>query len=116
MPSATAFLPSSITLFMNLDRTISPNLGSGRISRFSGRRRRAILNFLLKLQRTRNTSGAYFGCLFGTLGAVLRTRLLAVLDALGVEHAAQHVIADARQVAHAVDTYHHHRELLQVVP
>jgi hypothetical protein len=27
---------------MNFDRTISPNLGSGRISRFSGRRRRLI--------------------------------------------------------------------------
>ena len=31
---------SSMTLFMNFDRTRSPNFGSGRISRFSGRRRR----------------------------------------------------------------------------
>src|SRR6478735_4680302 len=43
MPSATDFLPSSMTLFMNLVRTSSPNFGSGRITRFSGRRRRDIL-------------------------------------------------------------------------
>src|SRR5881409_2745725 len=42
MPSATDFFPSSMTLFMNFDRTMSPNFGSGRISRFSGRRRRDI--------------------------------------------------------------------------
>src|SRR5215213_8796066 len=46
MPSATDFLPSSMTEFMNFDRTMSPNLGSGRISRFSGRRRRDIGLFL----------------------------------------------------------------------
>src|SRR3954451_17514086 len=46
MPSATDFLPSSMTEFMNFDRTISPNFGSGRISRFSGRRRREIGKFL----------------------------------------------------------------------
>src|SRR5881397_1300454 len=44
MPSATDFLPSSMTEFMNLVRTMSPNFGSGRISRFSGRRRRDILS------------------------------------------------------------------------
>src|SRR5690242_10101681 len=53
MPSATDFLPSSMTLFMNLERTISPNFGSGRISRFSGRRRRDIGKFL-SLQPVRN--------------------------------------------------------------
>src|SRR6476469_770199 len=46
MPSATDFLPSSITDFMNFDRVRSPNFGSGRISRFSGRRRRDIGWFL----------------------------------------------------------------------
>src|SRR5579875_1077473 len=46
MPSATDFLPSSITLFMNLERTTSPKRGSGRTSRFSGGRRRDILHFL----------------------------------------------------------------------
>src|SRR5699024_4332664 len=35
MPSATDFLRSYIRLFMNFERTRSPNFGSGRISRFS---------------------------------------------------------------------------------
>src|SRR3546814_8167068 len=42
MLSATDFFPSSMTLFMNFDSTVSPKRGSGRISRRSGRRRRAI--------------------------------------------------------------------------
>src|SRR3954470_22670711 len=59
MPSATDFLPSSMTEFMNFDSTMSPNFGSGRISRFSGRRRREILLFLYRFRRFRNLSGAY---------------------------------------------------------
>src|SRR5882757_5574569 len=98
MPSATDFLPSSMTLFMNLDSVISPNLGSGRISRFSGRRRRDI-GYFLSLQLIRNPSGAYSRGLFGALGAVLGARLPAILDALRVEHAAKHVVAHAGQVA-----------------
>src|SRR5215204_522590 len=53
--------------------------------------------------------------LFRTLGAVLRTALLAVLDALRVEHAAQDVVADARKVLHAAAADHHHRVLLEVM-
>src|SRR4051812_4454738 len=53
--------------------------------------------------------------LLRTLGAVLRTALLAVLDALGVEHAAQDVVAHARQVLHAAATDHDHRVLLEVM-
>src|ERR1700742_845580 len=106
MLSAVDFLPSSMTLFMNLVRTISPNFGSGRISRFSGRRRRDILVSFL-FSRFRNPSGAYFQRLFGTLGAVLGARLTAVLDTLGVEHAAQHMIANARQVANAAAADQH---------
>src|SRR5262245_1944795 len=52
---------------------------------------------------------------FRTLGAVFRTALLAVLDALGVEHAAQDVVAHARQVLDAAAADHHHRVLLQVM-
>src|SRR3978361_1141658 len=51
-----------------------------------------------------------------TLGAVFRTALLAVLDALGVEHAAQDVVADARQILDAAAADHHHRVLLNVMP
>src|SRR6185295_16151845 len=114
MPSATDFLPSSMTEFMNLERTRSPNFGSGRISRFSGRRRRDIgYSFLFSLFR--NLSGAYSCRLFGTLGAVLGARLPAVLDALGVEHAAQHVIAHTRKVAHTAAADQHDAVLLEVV-
>src|SRR3954465_8572224 len=99
MPSATDFLPSSMTLFINLDRTISPNLLSGRISRFSGRRRRDI-GWFLSLQPVPEHVRGFLSGLFRALGAVLRGVLPAVLDALGVEHAAKHVVADARKVAH----------------
>src|SRR3954462_5120973 len=98
MPSATDFLPSSMTLFMNLDRTMSPNLGSGRISRFSGRRRRAI-GLFLSLQPLPEPVRGLLSLLFGALGAVLGARLTAVLDTLGVEDAAKHVIANAGQIA-----------------
>src|SRR5690242_2351138 len=86
-------------LFMNLLSVISPNLGSGRISRFSGRRRRDI--FYIPLLRT--------------LGAVFGTALATVLDTLGVEYAAQHVVTDTREVAHAAATDEHHAVLLKVV-
>src|SRR5512137_2647273 len=49
------------------------------------------------------------------LRAVLRTALLAVLDALRVEGAAHDVVAHARQVLHAAAADQHHRVLLQVV-
>src|SRR3954447_14860609 len=100
MPSATDFLPSSMTLFMNFDRTRSPNLGSGRISRFSGRRRRDIGKFL-SLQPVPGPARGLLSWLFGALGAVLGARLPAVLDTLRVEDAAKHVVANAGQVANA---------------
>src|SRR3954471_21898390 len=53
--------------------------------------------------------------LLRTLGAVLRTALLAVLDALGVEHATQDVVAHARQVLDAAAADHDHRVLLKVM-
>src|ERR1035438_4059472 len=77
-----------------------PNLGSGMTSRFSAAWRRDMARFRL----------------FGTLGAVLRTALLAVLDALGIKHAAQDVVAHARQILHAAAANHHHRMFLEIVP
>src|SRR5271157_823068 len=99
MPSATDFLPACITEFMNFVTTTFPNFGSGRISRFSALWRRDIS----RLQSLRS------------LGAVFRTALLAVLHALGIEYAAQDVVAHARQVLHATAADHHHRVLLQVM-
>src|SRR5579862_4492500 len=98
MPSAADFLPSYIRLFMNLARTKSPNLASGLISRRSARWRRDILLSLLR-----------------TLGAVERTALLAVLDALGVEHATDDVIANAGKVLHAAAADQHDAVFLEVV-
>src|SRR3954468_18494369 len=98
MPSAADFLPSYIREFMNLARTRSPNLASGVISRRSARWRRDIYLSLLR-----------------TLGAIERTALLAVLDALGVEHAADDMVAHARKILHAAAADQHHRVLLQVM-
>src|SRR5215469_6386848 len=98
MPSAADFLPSYISEFMNLARTRSPNLASGVISRRSARWRRDIVFSLLR-----------------TLGAVERTALLAVLDALGVQHAADDVVAHARQVLHAAAADQDNAMLLQVM-
>src|SRR6185295_16405609 len=53
--------------------------------------------------------------LLRTLGAVLRTRLLAILDALQVQRAAHDVVAHARQVLDAAAAHEHHAVLLQVV-
>src|SRR5438046_4711508 len=127
MPSATDFLPSSMTEFMNLERTMSPNFGSGRISRFSGRRRRDI-GLFLSLQPDPEPvgplqsstlmgalSGAYSRGLLGTLGAVLGARLPAVLDALRVENAAKDMVTHARKVAHAAAADQHDAVLLEVV-
>src|ERR1043165_10313309 len=98
MPSAADFLPSYIRLFMNLARTRSPNLASGLISRRSARWRRDIYISLLR-----------------TLGAIERTALLAVLDALGVEHAADDVIAHAGKVLDAAAADQDHAVLLEVM-
>src|SRR5690606_26359499 len=53
--------------------------------------------------------------LLRALGAVLGTALPAVLDALGVKHAAQDVVAHTGKVAHAAAPDQHHGVLLKVV-
>src|SRR6185295_3116937 len=53
--------------------------------------------------------------LLAALRAVLRAALLAALDPHGVERPADHVIAHARQVAHAPAADEHDRVLLEVV-
>src|SRR3954463_5168272 len=49
------------------------------------------------------------------LHAVLRTSLLAVRDAGGVQRAAHDLVADARQILDAAAAHEHDRVLLQVV-
>src|SRR3982074_1157226 len=50
-----------------------------------------------------------------TLRAVLRTALLTVLDALGIQHAAENVVAHAGQILDAAAADHDHRVLLKVM-
>src|SRR6185503_17667920 len=50
-----------------------------------------------------------------TFGAVLRTALLAIADADGIQRAANHVIANARQILDAPATNQNDRVLLQIV-
>src|SRR6187401_3218987 len=53
--------------------------------------------------------------LLRALGAVLRTRLLAILHALQVERAAHDVVANARQILDPAAAHQHDAVLLQVV-
>src|SRR5690606_12647508 len=53
--------------------------------------------------------------LLGTLRAVLRPALTAILHALRVEHAANNVIPHTRKVLHAAATDQHNRVFLEVV-
>src|ERR1700676_972680 len=52
---------------------------------------------------------------FRTLGAVLRTALLTVLDALRIEDAAENVVAHAGQVLDAAAADHDHGVFLKVM-
>ena len=49
------------------------------------------------------------------LGAVAAARLLTVLDALGVERAADDLVADTGKVLHTAAAHEHDRVLLEVV-
>src|ERR1700744_5946230 len=99
MVSAADFLPSYMIEFMNLVMMMFPNFGSGFTSRFSAEWRRDI-----------DTSR-----LLRTLRAVLRTTLLTVLDALGIEDAAEDVVTHAGQVLDAAAADHDHRVFLKVM-
>src|ERR1700686_4524614 len=110
--SATDFLPRVISTFMNLATSSLLCFGAGRISRLGTSLRRGIgvypMNVAFdELMRPRSRG-------LGPLGPVLGARLLAILHAGGVEAAANHVVAHARQVLHAPAADQHHRMLLEV--
>src|SRR3990167_3385176 len=139
MRSATAFLPDSMITFMNLDRSTDPNLGSGRISRLGTSRRRGIsfpFNASVGAGDLPTSRNSTQGCstysvhagpsghdrhlnlrsgLFRALGAVLRARLLAVLDALQVKRATHDVVTHTGQVLHTTAANQHDAVFLQVV-
>src|SRR6185436_9774572 len=126
MFSATDFLPRVITTFMNLASSTFPNFGSGRISRFGTSRRRGMAivpcfsdsghcaagdaraaNGLTAVRWLLGPACGTSSCL-RLLRAVLRARLLAVLDTRGVERAAHHVVAHAGKVLHSAAWYDDH--------
>ena len=67
--------------------------------------------------QSRRASGLYVACSghFSCLGAVTAAGLLAVLDAGGIEGAADDLVADAREVADTAAADEHDRVLLEVV-
>src|SRR5688572_30520493 len=113
MPSATDFLPSDITTLINLvmrrraSDGASVNFGSGRTLRLGTSPLRGMI-VLFQVSRSRGS--------LGTLGAVLRTALLAARDTGGIERAADDVIANAREILDAAAADQDDRVLLQVVP
>src|SRR5438477_8507370 len=98
MRSATDFLPSYIRQFINLVNTLSPNFASGKTSRLTAARRRDMTSSL-----------------FRTLGAVFRTALAAIFDALGIERATDDVVTHTGQVFDPAAPDQDDRMLLQVV-
>src|SRR5215217_6729091 len=144
MFSATDFLPDNIRVLTNLATSTLPNFGSGRISRLGTSRRRGIsIPFDLQLScsttsTTRPRAAMQTDHLLdpygadtlfhsvaaeirlllaglGTLGAVLRASLLTILDALGIQRTAHHVVTHTRQVLDATAAQQHDAVLLQVV-
>src|SRR3954466_3897234 len=97
MRSAVDFLLSSMPLLITCWTRRERWTGSGSICRMVAAERRGIWSLLL-------------------LHAVLRTGLLAVADAGGVERPADDLVAHARQVLDAATAHEHDRVLLQVVP
>src|SRR6478609_475818 len=96
MRCATCFLPSWRTLLTSWETSCDPNTGSMSMGRFGAGPLRGISALLL-------------------LGAVAAASLLAVLHALGVERAADDLVADAGEVLHTTAAHEHDRVLLQVV-
>src|SRR4051812_5180413 len=93
---ATCFLPSCSTLETSWVTSCDPNTGSTSSGRFGAGPLRGISALLL-------------------LRAVTAAGLLAVLHALGVERAADDLVADAGQVLHPAAADEHDRVLLEVV-
>src|SRR4051812_28422745 len=112
MPSAVAFLPLSMIELVNLATSLSLNFGSGMIFRLGTSRRRGIFVSSVRLLG------------LGALHAVLRALAVSgglvggarACGARGVERAAHHVVADAREILHAAAADEDDRVLLQVVP
>src|SRR6476660_4419349 len=96
MRCATCFLPSWRTLLTSWETSCDPKTGSMSMGRFGAGPLRGISALLL-------------------LRAVPAASLLAVLHALGVERAADDLVANTGEVLHTTATDEHDRVLLEVV-
>src|SRR6266850_1418783 len=101
MPSAVVRLPRCISLLLNCASETLPNLRSGAVLRSCGRARRGTLGPLLLGVRV--------------LRAVEAAAALAVLDARGVERAADDVVLHRRKVRHRATLDEDDGVLLEVV-
>src|SRR5580765_2805228 len=131
MRSAVLFLPSLMTVLMNLVTSVLLYTGSAASSRFGISRLRGIfdlcidestnlpiyklesLNRSIHIRQLENSQ--IRKSLFRSLRSVLGTTLLAALDADSVERPAHNVIPDTRKIFHAATANQHQRVLLQVV-
>ena len=109
MPSAVAFLPPNISVFVNFATSLSLYLGSGMML--------ALRYFAAAGHGDSPLSGlraldAVLGALAVAVGFVGRGR---ARGAGGVERAADDVVANARQVLHAAAADEDDRVLLEVV-
>src|SRR4051812_29343226 len=127
MPSATAFLPSNISVFVNFETSLSLYFGSGMMRRFGTSLRRGIASgsFSEKLEvgdfRRYLVSGLASG--LGPLDAVLGALAVTVCFVRGrrtdgarrVEGSADDVVTHTREILHTAATNEDDRVLLQVV-
>src|SRR5689334_10989876 len=92
------FFPSHIIEQMNFSTSVELNTGSAGTSRSSTRLLLGIPNLRLR-----------------SLGPVLRTALLAVCNAGGIQRSADHVIAHTGQILHTAAADEHDRMFLEIV-
>src|SRR5262249_18300044 len=121
MPSAVAFLPATMSEFMNFATSLSLNFGSGMMRRLGTSRRRGMVGVLLCYSAR---PSARLGLRFRPLDAVLRALAVAVGfvgrrrtgGAGRIQGAPDDVVADAGQVFDAAPADQDDGVLLQVVP
>src|SRR6185436_12015270 len=121
MRSAVLFLPSFITVLMNLVTSVLLYSGSAASSRFGISLRRGIFfSFYQSADGCQPAAGRRFlrrlpaaHCLllFRPLGSVLRASLLPSLNTDRVERPANDVIPDSRQILDAAASNQHERVL-----
>src|SRR4029453_11793846 len=111
MCSAVLFLPSFITVLMNLVTSVLAYTGSAASSRFGISRLRGI-----SVPQIGPLGLRGFHLLLRPLGSVLGAPLFPSLDTHRIQGPADHVVPNARQVLHAAAANQHQRVFLQVVP